>query len=134
MNRFPGRRRILALGAVLAVVSAAGVWAVNPGQLDPSFGQGGWATVVFDFAPWDGLQPARMVAGPDGRIFACGEVFSDGGADSDFALAALTSSGELDPGFDGDGRQVLPFDLLGTGQGDDGATASLWRPTAPSSS
>jgi uncharacterized delta-60 repeat protein len=84
-----------------------------PGTLDPGFGQGGWAAVTFDSAPWLGAYGDRVVVAPDGRILLCGTAWQSGGYYKDFAFARLWPDGALDPTFDVDGRFTAGFDLGG---------------------
>ena len=69
------------------------------GALDPSFGDGGFFSVM-DFA---GIEAVALQ--PDGRLILAGTLQS--GSTSDFYIARLTADGALDPSFDGDGSRVF---------------------------
>lgn len=75
------------------------------GPLDDGFSGDGKRTISFGPGPETG---SGVVVSADGSIVAGGSAAS--GASSDFALARLTSGGELDPSFGGgDGRILTDF-------------------------
>jgi uncharacterized delta-60 repeat protein len=112
-DRGPGRRTLASriariTGAVLLIAAAiapATAGAESAGSLDPTFGTGGIAQVSF---PGTGTSVAAqaMALQPDGNIVLAGSQLS--GAGTFFALARLTTSGELDPTFGTGGRVVTP--------------------------
>ncbi len=86
--------------------------------LDGSFGFLGLSVAAFDLVsgddPGDDI-PYDMVLQADGSIVVVGavETVSHGGGDVDFGVARFTTGGALDTSFDGDGKQVIAFDLGG---------------------
>jgi uncharacterized delta-60 repeat protein len=109
-----------ATGADMAVARYAG-----DGTLDPTFAGDGMALVEFD-----GESSARAVAVQrDGKVLLAGRAvhpLPTGCCVSDFALARLTPTGDLDPSFGGDGRVLTDF-LPGPDNGQDDAHALLVR-------
>ena len=75
------------------------------GALDSSFGIDG--KVLIDFGGQDGIHGIALQ--PDGKIVACGESFTTNGNSLEFAVARLDTDGELDPGFNGSGGQLIGF-------------------------
>ncbi|MDP9416490.1 MAG: hypothetical protein M3P48_01305 [Actinomycetota bacterium] len=91
---------LMGLGLAALVPSAT----IAQGAVDPSFGVGGRA--VFTFAPDRVGDVFAARSGPGGRLLVAGDV---GSANSDSAVARLTSRGRLDASFAGDGTAVLPL-------------------------
>lgn len=88
------------------------------GDPDTMFGDGGSQVVPFNAGgSWDDFAHALALQN-DGRILIAGQADVGGAADYDFAVARLTSDGQLDATFSGDGRATIGFDLS-TGAGDD---------------
>jgi uncharacterized delta-60 repeat protein len=85
---------------------------------DPSFGDGGLATVAFDTA----AAADAIAIAPDGDIVVVGSAEDADGTD-DFAIARLNPNGTLDENFSDDGR--LTLDLADGGN--DGATGVAVR-------
>ena len=77
------------------------------GNPDPSLDRDGVQTAGFG----TGFRYAfaHDVAVSGRRIVAVGEVLNPGGGSDDFAIASFTESGDLDPGFSGDGLQTTDF-------------------------
>jgi uncharacterized delta-60 repeat protein len=98
----------------------------NSGALDPAFGGDGIVTTDFPAAVEDVALAVTTL--PGGGVIAAGftDTNPDGDIDAnDFALAAYTSSGTLDPSFDGDtgtGNGLVTTDF---GSDDDFANAAL---------
>lgn len=92
---------------ILLVVSLAVVPVVNAdGALDPSFGHGG--LVVTQFGTFQPTIPMSVAVQPDGRAVASG--WTNVNLEQTFMAAMrYLPSGELDPGFSGDGLAVVPF-------------------------
>ena len=86
-------------GALLYVVLAAASADARPGDVDPSFGAGGFVST--DFGAEDAATDVAVQ--PDGRIVAVG-AFS-----GDFTVARYRADGSLDPSFDGDGLARTGF-------------------------
>jgi uncharacterized delta-60 repeat protein len=79
----------------------------SDGTLDPTFGTGG--QVAVDFGASAGfLSAAGLAVGPDGKVVV---VSSGNYSAPTVTVVRLTASGQLDPTFDGDGRQQVEFDL-----------------------
>jgi uncharacterized delta-60 repeat protein len=74
------------------------------GAVDEGFGKGGHAFADFGA---DGVNAAAVEVDAQGAIFVVGSRI--GAQDSLAVVAKLTPDGDLDPGFDGDGRVVLLF-------------------------
>jgi uncharacterized delta-60 repeat protein len=92
------------------------------GELDPTFSFDGKVTIDFDGG--SGGDAAKGLAlQADGRIVVVGSTSPDIAADhTDFAIARLTATGDLDPAFGGgSGKRTVAFDL-DAGEGDDSAT------------
>jgi uncharacterized delta-60 repeat protein len=111
-------------GRIVVIGRAAGVGTfvarlLANGALDTSFGINGYSTIGFaDLhtlpSPHDFLGGGALDA--EGRIYTCGYItFGGGFSNSVMAIARLTPSGALDPGFSGDGRLLRPLiDVLDT--------------------
>ena len=87
------------------------------GELDPSFGDGGFVTTDFD---GDTDIANAVLIQPDGKIVAAGKAKIDG--DNDFAVARYNPDGSLDTTFAGDGKGSAGFG------GDDQAYAIALQP------
>ena len=94
--------------AVLVVLAVAlpGAAGAAPGDLDPSFGNGGIVTTDFG----TGAHAYALAILPNGKIIAAG-----GAGSQHFALARYLPDGSLDPVFDGDGKVTTD---LGAAAGD----------------
>lgn len=98
----------------------------SSGALDPAFGGDGIVTTDFPAAVED--VALAVITRPGGGLIAAGFTDTDPDGDinaNDFALAAYTSSGALDPSFDGDagtGNGLVTTDF---GSDDDFADAAL---------
>ncbi len=94
----PRRRTVIAILATLgALVVTAAPAVADPGQLDDSFGSGGFRTVEF----------AEEFAGAnDVAVLSNGRILLAGGARSNVALARLTAGGQPDPGFGSGGSAI----------------------------
>ncbi len=86
------------------------------GTLDPRFGGGdGYVTIPFDVNPGGSIfdLASSLMVTPSGDILVAGTV-QRAGANWDMAVARLTQSGALDPGFgEGSGKVVVAFDAGG---------------------
>jgi uncharacterized delta-60 repeat protein len=100
------RRVVRARGQIAASVLAA--WVIlfpgsahaAPGDLDPTFGDGGWAvTDVHDY-----LQTGDALLQPDGRIVVIASATGN-----EMAAWRLQSNGDPDPSFGGDGVATIAF-------------------------
>jgi uncharacterized delta-60 repeat protein len=90
-----------ALIALVAAAAATGVATARPGDLDPTFGDGG--RVFVDVAN-DSDTAATVVLQPDGKIVV-GR--SNDATDDDFSVLRFNPDGSTDTTFDGDGRTTL---------------------------
>jgi uncharacterized delta-60 repeat protein len=98
----------------------------SAGALDPGFGGDGIVTTDFPTGVEDVASAVTTVAG--GGVIAAGftDTNPDGDIDAyDFALAAYTSSGALDPSFDGDAGNGNGLVATDFGSDDDFANAAL---------
>jgi uncharacterized delta-60 repeat protein len=59
---------------------------------------------------------------PDGKEIVVGSALNPDSGDTDFSIARLNTDGTLDTTFNGDGKVLVPFNLLGPAGGDDVAT------------
>jgi uncharacterized delta-60 repeat protein len=82
------------------------------GTPDNSFSTDALQTVAFN--PGDDHRAEALLVQPDGRIVLAG--FWDGGS-ADYAVVRLEDDGDLDPTFDGDGRQNVTFGGVDMAQG-----------------
>lgn len=97
-DRF-SRCLVAALGIAGAAVQAA------PGDIDPSFGTGGF---VFDAMNGNDSRANALVIDASGRILLAGQV-AQSGIDNDFGLLRLDSAGNPDATFNGSGRAYASF-------------------------
>ena len=86
------------------------------GNPDPTFSSDGKAYVSFGSS--EGETGAAIAADQDKKLIVAGVTRAPGGADRQFALARLSTKGELDKTFSGDGRTTTDL-----GTGDDTADA-----------
>jgi uncharacterized delta-60 repeat protein len=91
-------------------------------QFDPTFGTNG--IITFDFGgAFDDIEGISIA--PDGKIYASGT----GGTSNRFAVARLTSGGQLDGSFSGDGKLIIGASAgSGAVQGLDGGKVLLGVP------
>jgi uncharacterized delta-60 repeat protein len=102
-----GRRTALTLLVAAGLAILPGRPALStPGDLDPSFGMGGVA------APGLPYRPSDLALQSDGKVLAAGIVPGPADVNALF-VARFTTTGSLDPSFDGDG--VARFDQLTPG-------------------
>jgi len=79
------------------------------GDLDPSFGSGGWVFTDFSI---DTDQAYAIVIQSDGKIIAAGRSLV--GGDYDFSAARYNPNGSLDTSFNGDGRITFGYGGFGS--------------------
>jgi uncharacterized delta-60 repeat protein len=96
-------RAVLALTAMS--VSAAAIAA--DGDLDPTFGTGGFTLTGLTAAGFE--LPAKPIVQPDGKILICSRVASSGPSGSDFFVARFNPDGSPDTSFDFDGQVTIDF-------------------------
>lgn len=97
------------------------------GTPDSDFGVDGRTVIAFDLGASPALRidiGVRGYAAPDGTLLIGGQVTTSTG--SVMGIARLTPAGQLDPGFDGDGRRTLDFG----GNVSDNSVAFRLQPTA----
>ncbi|MEL7061100.1 MAG: hypothetical protein AAGN46_13850 [Acidobacteriota bacterium] len=82
------------------------------GSRDTTFGTQGIARVAFDLADTFFDSVERVLVQSDDKIVLAGTIRAAVNS-SDFGVARLLANGALDLTFDGDGRQVVSFDLGG---------------------
>jgi uncharacterized delta-60 repeat protein len=81
----------------------------HSGQLDPTFGNGGF--VLTDFSN-DSDVAEKVLIQPDGKIVAAGSAYGGSLSYTDFAVARYTTGGILDNTFGGgDGKVKISFDI-----------------------
>lgn len=81
------------------------------GGPDTTFGDEGWRVVQFDLGSLRNDYGRAALRQPDGKILVAGRAEASA-SNSDFAIARLTTDGDLDPSFGGgDGRVTVSFDL-----------------------
>lgn len=83
------------------------------GSLDGTFGTGGLATIAFDVGGNKGDYATDVAIAPDGKIVVGGYAQIDYTGATDFAVARLTSTGQLDTTFAGSGKARTNFQLNG---------------------
>jgi uncharacterized delta-60 repeat protein len=79
------------------------------GSLDNSFSTDGKATVSFDYGGTGDDRASGIAIQPDGRIVIVGDAKVANDGRSDFAMARLTTSGDLDTTFSVDGLKRVDF-------------------------
>lgn len=89
------------------------------GQLDPSFGDGGYAIVDFARSVEAGDRISGIAVQPDGKILVSGSA-DNMNADADFAILRLTVGGAPDPSFGNGGKVLVPFNLDAPDRDDSG--------------
>ena len=77
------------------------------GQLDPSFGTGGWV------AAFPGSGAGALTIDPAGRLVAAGSGPSATGSNADFAVARFSADGVLDASFGNGGTVTADFGATG---------------------
>ncbi|HEX5122442.1 MAG TPA: hypothetical protein VFV97_04275 [Rhodanobacteraceae bacterium] len=95
---------VLALTAAMSMSSAA--FAAD-GDLDPTFGTGGFTLTGLTTAGFE--LPAKPVVQPDGKILICSRIDSTGPSGSDFFIARFNPDGSPDTSFDFDGQVTVDF-------------------------
>jgi len=95
--KIPKMKRVLP-AAVCAWCLAEAAWG-NPGELDPTFGQGGLSRIAL---PSGSTLHASTVQ-PDGKILAVGS------AQNNFLIVRLNGDGTADTSFDGDGIKSVGY-------------------------
>ena len=94
------------------------------GTPDTDFGNGGVRYISFDLGGTNEDRAQAIALQTDGKIVVAG--FTATATGTDFAVARLDTGGTLDPGFDGDGKATVPFNLGGTNN--DAATDLVIQP------
>jgi uncharacterized delta-60 repeat protein len=93
----------------------------SDGSLDTTFSSDGKATVAFDFGGSGDDRATSLVIQPDGKIVVAGYSQSGGAGTNVISLARLTTDGQLDETFTGDGRKFIAYN----GGDDRGAKVAL---------
>jgi uncharacterized delta-60 repeat protein len=94
--------------AVLAVavsMSLSSVAIAADGDLDPTFGTGGFTLTGLTAASFE--LPAKPVVQPDGKVLICSGVASGGGSGNDMFIARFNADGSPDTSFDFDGQVTV---------------------------
>ena len=92
------------------------------GTADTSFSTDGMVNVAFDLGGDNYDRANAVTVDSQGRILVAGIVQRATAGDYDFGIARLTTSGVLDPSFNGNGKRQIAFDLETLGRRDE-ATA-----------
>jgi len=98
-NIRPCRLLALVLSAFISLLAGASVAIAAPGDLDPTFGNGGLVAISGYGTP---TRAGGMTLQSDGRIVTVGETVSE-----DWAISRFNSDGTPDTSFSGDGVQTL---------------------------
>jgi uncharacterized delta-60 repeat protein len=80
---------------------------LSPGDLDPTFGNGG--LVISDFPGFANVTATSVAVQPDGRVIVVGAASPSGGTGTRFALTRFNPDGSLDDSFGDGGRVTTPF-------------------------
>jgi|CXWL01.1.fsa_nt_gi uncharacterized delta-60 repeat protein len=88
--------------------------------LDGGFGTGGFARI----SPGSAVRLHDVAVDSQGRIVAVGAIDLAAGADTDFLVVRLTTLGQPDTDFRGDGRQTVAFNLGGV-RPDEGVAVAI---------
>ncbi len=88
------------------------------GGIDTAFGLGGWKNV--DFGTINGARASAVAIQRDGKIVLAGTAYTGFFGVADFAVARLTTAGDPDVAFDGDGKRTVDFN-----EEDDGTSMVL---------
>ena len=115
MNKYTYSRRSrevdsCAITALLATATlmACGVAAAADGDLDPTFGNGGFMVAGVTGANF--LLPPKPAVQPDGKILYCSRIDTGGSTGADFLIVRFNADGSLDSTFNFDGRVTVDFD------------------------
>src|SRR5262245_22003055 len=103
--------------AMLAVVCVAGLALLTaaPGDLDPTFGNGGKVYVPFTtVGTGTSTEIHDAVVQPDGKIVIAGHAQPSLSSNTDFLIARFNVDGSLDTSFGGVGFVYVDFGLNGT--------------------
>jgi len=106
-GRRPAAGRFVASMA-LASLFACGTAAAVDGDLDPTFGSGGFTPTGVTTASFQ--LPTRPVVQADGKILLCSVLDSGGASGLDFFIARFNADGTLDDSFNFDGKVTVDFD------------------------
>ena len=109
------------LATTLFFASAVLAYAA-PGDLDPTFGNGGIVVTSFSNAPYYDL-PVAIKVQPDGKVLVCGEIRQDDADWNSFTVSLFIAryhpNGTLDASFGTNGKVVTPInsgpDFVGRG-------------------
>ena len=106
-GRRPASSRFVALIAIVSLF-AWGTAAAVDGDLDPTFGSGGFTLTGVTTASFQ--LPTRPVVQADGKILLCSALNSGGSSGQDFFIARFNANGTLDTSFNFDGKVTVDFD------------------------
>ncbi len=91
------------------------------GTLDAAFSSDGLKTIAFNTGGARTDEAQAVVVQPNGAIVIAGSAQRSRFGDYDFAIARVTTTGDMDKSFAGTGKRTVPFNL--GGNRDDSATA-----------
>ncbi|MFO0938680.1 MAG: FG-GAP-like repeat-containing protein [Gemmataceae bacterium] len=86
---------------------------LSSGGIDTTFGTNGRVVIPFDLGGSFAETASGVSVLPDGRVVVGGTATVDSTGNTDFAVARLTVSGQLDTTFNGTGKTTVAFDLGG---------------------
>jgi uncharacterized delta-60 repeat protein len=93
--------------ALAAAMSMSGAAFAADGDLDTTFGTGGFTLTGLTGAGFE--LPAKPVVQPDGKILICSRDTSTGPSGGDFFIARFNPDGSPDTSFDFDGQVTIDF-------------------------
>jgi len=96
--------QVLALAAAMSMSNAA---TAADGDLDPTFGTGGFTQIGLTAAGFE--LPAKPIVQADGKILICSTIATGGPSGNDFFIARFNVDGSFDTSFDFDGQVTVDF-------------------------
>jgi len=96
--------QVLALAAAMSMSNAA---TAADGDLDPTFGTGGFTLTGLTAAGFE--LPAKPIVQADGKILICSTIATGGPSGNDFFIARFNVDGSFDTSFDFDGQVTVDF-------------------------
>jgi uncharacterized delta-60 repeat protein len=93
--------------ALAAAMSMSGAAFAADGDLDTTFGTGGFTLTGLTGAGFE--LPAKPIVQPDGKILICSAIVTGGPSGNDFFIARFNADGSPDASFDFDGQVTVDF-------------------------
>jgi len=104
----PGMLSTLRITLLIALILPAHLQAA-PGDLDASFGDGGFVSTAFSVGDFASAAASAVALQPDGKILVAGAEESGPSRKAQFALARYNPDGGLDPSFGSGGQVTTDF-------------------------